>query len=218
MRILFKNVPEDVLSKSAITVIEIEQAAYDGNALHLLNREGKVIFGTEISREGAEKAIDKLYKTGCLDINSIVEGEYREERSAIEPEEPKNKYANISTDTLFANLPLNARAYNCLARYLKDNCIGTPAKCTAKDVFINVPFLKPVRNLGKAAAEEITELFKAIGLPVQEWEAEVRQWSIAKKTYTPAEIKKAVDERYTMALADYVMTNIAPMIEETEGK
>ena len=56
MRILFNNVPEDVLPKGTITVIEIEQAAYDGNALYLRNREGKDIFGTEISREGAEKA------------------------------------------------------------------------------------------------------------------------------------------------------------------
>ena len=199
MRILFNNVPEDVLPKGTITVIEIEQATYDGNVLYLRNREGKVIFGTEISREGAEKAIDKLYKTGCLDINSIVEGEYREEQPVTEPEEPKS-YADINTDTLFIDLPLNVRAYNCLARYLENNCIGTPAKCTVKDVFINVPFLKPVRNLGKAAAEEITELFKAIGLPVQEWEAEVRQWDVAKKAYTPAEIKKAVDERYAMAL------------------
>lgn len=176
MRIIFKR-------NGQLECAEVSRVFIENEHLCLALKNECLASKTNIYEEKLQNCIKSVCQNGTLDIRDI-DFALKETVSTIEKDE---KYSILLTNT-----PLSARAFNQLVLYM-NNVTGRKNKdpvCqyTLKDVYLNVPFLEPVRHCGKNTAKEIADVFESYGFDVTHWRAELKVWNTTAKYRKPEDI------------------------------
>jgi hypothetical protein len=103
-------------------------------------------------------------------VNDFIELE-------IEAGNIKAKETRLMDDSIYLKpvkcLPLSPRSFKCLVRALPDTSRPDEER-TIGEVMRRIPHISGIRNCGYTTAKEIYDVFKAAGINVDHWAAEIK--------------------------------------------
>lgn len=104
------------------------------------------------------------------EVNDFIELE-------IEAGNIKAKKTRLMEDSIYLKpvkcLPLSPRSFKCLVRALPDTSRPDEER-TIGEVMRRIPHISGIRNCGYTTAKEIYDVFKAAGINVDHWAAEIK--------------------------------------------
>ena len=104
------------------------------------------------------------------EVNDFIELE-------IEAGNIKAKETRLMEDSIYLKpvkcLPLSPRSFKCLVRALPDTSRPDEER-TIGEVMRRIPHISGIRNCGYTTAKEIYDVFKAAGINVDHWAAEIK--------------------------------------------
>lgn len=177
MRIIFKR-------NGQLECAEVSRIFSENGHLCLDLEKECVTSKTSLPENKIESCIKTVCQNGEIDIHDI---DFASKKTVF----ALNRNKKYSTHLI--DITLSPRAYNCLVRYMDNLPVNrttdNPLPYTLKDVYINTPFLKLVRNCGQSTAEEIANVFESFGFDVTHWRTEIKSWGHVTKCRLPEELE-----------------------------